>query len=410
MGVCESQPERQGEHTLQDEALDQSTGVEPLDQAAHDARDAPGASTNTNAHLQSPACSTMGGLDWADDEQILQAVIHPRITPARAAELGDAQQAFEILFQLLALWKHHAISQLLEDWLAHATQHTQKAPAAESCETPPEHLSEAPAQLKSALRSPRSSHVKAKKPKGLAFNADSGMLTISAIRIFAAADSDGDGSLSLPELNTYIVAHPEKLSDVTEPGAAQWGDLMRLFEFDSNGDGQIQREEWVHYYVARSNELRCRAAADALQAQILANSATQMSPKSRRKKVVWPDELLGDRDSLEDVRVIENCKNDKPHAKAAIKIFEAADMNGDLSLTLAELNAYIIAHPEALADVTESGGSQWSVMMQLFGTVGANNVDGMISRSDWVHYYVARSNEIRLKKEADEVQDFFAGL
>ena len=58
-------------------------------------------------------------------------------------------------------------------------------------------------------------------------------------------------------------------------------------------------------------------------------------------------------------QVIENCKNDKPHAKAAIKIFEAADMNGDLSLTLAELNAYIIAHPEALADVTESGASQW---------------------------------------------------
>ena len=48
--------------------------------------------------------------------------------------------------------------------------------------------------------------------------------------------------------------------------------------------------------------------------------------------------------------------------------------------------------------------------MQLFGTVGANNVDGMINRSDWVHYYVARSNEIRLKKEADQVQDFFAGL
>ena len=67
--------------------------------------------------------------------------------------------------------------------------------------------------------------------------------------------------------------------------------------------GQIQREEWVRYYVARSNELRCRAAADTLQAQILADSATQMSPKSRRKKVVWPDELLGDRDSLEDVRV-----------------------------------------------------------------------------------------------------------
>lgn len=41
----------------------------------------------------------MGGLDWADDDLILQAVIHPRITPARAAELGDAQQV--MMFTIL---------------------------------------------------------------------------------------------------------------------------------------------------------------------------------------------------------------------------------------------------------------------------------------------------------------------
>ena len=58
-----------------------------------------GASTNTNTNLQSPYCSTMGGLDWADDDLILQAVIHPRITPARAAELGDAQQV--MMFAIL---------------------------------------------------------------------------------------------------------------------------------------------------------------------------------------------------------------------------------------------------------------------------------------------------------------------
>ena len=43
---------------------------------------------------------------------------------------------------------------------------------------------------------------------------------------------------------------------MTEPGAPEWGDLARLMQYDTNGDGCIEREEWVNYYEARSEELR----------------------------------------------------------------------------------------------------------------------------------------------------------
>merc|ERR1712216_547674 len=49
---------------------------------------------------------------------------------------------------------------------------------------------------------------------------------------FAKADVNGDGELSLQELQHYINQHPEDVARVTAPNNPQWGDLMNLFEHD----------------------------------------------------------------------------------------------------------------------------------------------------------------------------------
>ena len=53
-----------------------------------------------------------------------------------------------------------------------------------------------------------------------------------AARIFAAADTTGDGVLSLQELNAYAAAHPLELAAVTEQGQPRWEDLVLLMKHD----------------------------------------------------------------------------------------------------------------------------------------------------------------------------------
>ena len=177
----------------------------------------------------------------------------------------------------------------------------------------------------------------------------------------------------------------------------------------------IQLDEWIEYYVARVNEVTCQVLADDLQAQILDDSSRSRSPSLRQssKRVSWPDELSDATCSpgqflftrtLEEIRVIENCRDEESwhaQAKTALRIFNCADINQDGALSLMELNAYILANPEELADVTEPGASQWSVLMQLFRGSEDGSLSGIIQREDWLEYYIARVTELNCKNEAD---------
>eukprot|EP00656_Telonema_subtile_P049471 TRINITY_DN6158_c0_g1_i1.p1 TRINITY_DN6158_c0_g1~~TRINITY_DN6158_c0_g1_i1.p1 ORF type:complete len:383 (-),score=76.59 TRINITY_DN6158_c0_g1_i1:335-1483(-) len=206
---------------------------------------------------------------------------------------------------------------------------------------------------------------------------DEDALETDALAIFNAADINGDGEIDIKELNDYIVAHPEGLSAVTELGAPRWGDLMQLFQHDSNGDGMIQRDEWASYYISRVLQLESKALADQLQSEVL---------NGHHSKTVRWDQT----DAAQKA------------GKDALLIFRAADANNDGELDIKELGQYINDHPEALADICAPTEPQWGDLMSLFQH--DSNGDGMIQDSEWVSYYVARVEELQARKDASTVQ------
>ena len=94
-------------------------------------------------------------------------------------------------------------------------------------------------------------------------------MRVEADATFTRADVNQDGELTMQELSDFIQAHPEEVRSVTERGHSAWGDLLGLSSYDTNGDGLIQRHEWVSYYVARSCEIRNRAEAQSVKAKAL---------------------------------------------------------------------------------------------------------------------------------------------
>jgi len=186
------------------------------------------------------------------------------------------------------------------------------------------------------------------------------------------ADADRNGELTLQELEHYCHEHPDELRSITNQGSPAWGDLMGLFQYDTNCDGLIQREEWVWYYVNRATELASRIQAEDIQA---GNAAPPL---------------------------LEMTGGDDKARKDALTTFERADENGDGELTMMELEHYIHQHPEELRSITEPGSPGWGDLMGLFEY--DTNCDGLIQRDEWVWYCVARNRELRSKAEAEEVK------
>ena len=97
----------------------------------------------------------------------------------------------------------------------------------------------------------------------------------------------------------------------------------------------------------------------------------------------------------------------------ARRIFEAADVDKNGSLSLMELQSYIHSNPKELAAVTIPGSSQWADLVELFQfdsktLMGSckgrlleidKNKDGQIQVDEWVEYYELCIKELQSRQE-----------